>query len=99
MARYGSSPMVWTFKRFVCRAPEMATSRSPCLSKHRLSHEMQPNRLAQASRLALKLASSFLLLTAIEGCQEEPTTVSGAITIDGRPLTVPADARGTVVFQ
>jgi hypothetical protein len=60
---------------------------------------MCPNRLAQASRTLLKLAANILLLVVIGGCQERPTTVSGAVTLDGRPLTVPADARGTVVIQ
>jgi hypothetical protein len=40
-----------------------------------------------------------LLLIAAAGCQQRPTTVSGTITLDGRPLSVPSDARGTVVFQ
>ena len=60
---------------------------------------MRPDRTARAVRVALKLAGSFLLLVVGDGCQQRPTTVSGTITIDGRPLTVPADARGTVVFQ
>jgi hypothetical protein len=60
---------------------------------------MCPNRLAQKSRILLKLAAGILLLVVISGCQERPTTVAGAVTLDGRPLTVPADARGTVVFQ
>lgn len=60
---------------------------------------MCPDRLAQESRISRKLAASILLLVVIGGCQERPTTVSGAVTLDGRPLTVPADARGTVVFQ
>jgi hypothetical protein len=60
---------------------------------------MCPNRLAQASRILLKLAANILLLVVIGGCQERPTTVSGTVTLDGRPLTVPADARGTVVIQ
>jgi hypothetical protein len=33
------------------------------------------------------------------GCQQRPTTVSGTVTLDGRQLTIPSDARGTVVFQ
>jgi hypothetical protein len=60
---------------------------------------MQPGRLAGTISNAVKLAGVFLLLIVTDGCQERPTTVSGSITIDGRPLTVPADARGTVVFQ
>jgi len=60
---------------------------------------MCPDRRAQRSRILLKFAASFLLLVAIGGCQERPTTVSGAVTLDGKPLTVPADARGTVVLQ
>jgi hypothetical protein len=33
------------------------------------------------------------------GCRETPTSVSGAVTLDGKPLTVASDARGTVLFQ
>jgi hypothetical protein len=60
---------------------------------------MRSDRLAQESRVLLKLTASILLLVVIGGCQERPTTVSGTVTLDGRPLTVPADARGTVVIQ
>src|SRR3954471_21512277 len=60
---------------------------------------MRPNRLVQVSRNLLRLAGSILLLVTFGGCQERPTPVAGAVTLDGRPLIVPADARGTVVFQ
>jgi hypothetical protein len=60
---------------------------------------MRPDRLTQESRILLKLAANILLLVVIGGCQERPTTVSGTVTLDGRPITVPADARGTVVIQ
>jgi hypothetical protein len=33
------------------------------------------------------------------GCRETPTSVSGAVTLDGKPLAIASDSRGTVVFQ
>jgi hypothetical protein len=60
---------------------------------------MRVDQSVQVGRIALKLAASVLLLLVVDGCQERPTTVSGAITLDGRPLAVPSDARGTVIFQ
>jgi hypothetical protein len=39
----------------------------------------------------------FLIVTA--GCQQSPTTVAGAVTLDGKPLGTDANSRGTVVFQ
>ena len=38
-----------------------------------------------------------VVLTA--GCQAEPTTVSGLVTLDGKPLAIRDGMRGTVVFQ
>lgn len=35
----------------------------------------------------------------IAGCREEPTTVKGLVTLDGKPLTMREGMRGTVVFQ
>jgi hypothetical protein len=40
-----------------------------------------------------------VLLVATTGCREQPTTVSGSVTLDGQPLKVTSDSRGTVVFQ
>ena len=40
-----------------------------------------------------------LLLLVVAGCRERPTTVSGTVTLDGQPLTIGPDARGTVVFN
>jgi hypothetical protein len=60
---------------------------------------MRADRFTLSVRIALLLTGSFLLLMVTNGCRERPTSVSGAVTIDGRPLTVPPDARGTVVFQ
>src|SRR5215475_14401843 len=47
----------------------------------------------------MRLAVYACLLIAWVGCQKKPTIVSGAVTMDGAPLKVPANARGTVVFQ
>lgn len=41
----------------------------------------------------------LLLLVLTFGCREAPTTVSGAVTLDGKPLSVRSDQRGKVVFQ
>ena len=60
---------------------------------------MRPKRFAEVVTIVLKLAPSLVLLVVIGGCQDHASTVFGVITIDGRPFTIPADARGTVVFQ
>jgi hypothetical protein len=41
----------------------------------------------------------FWILSALTGCHRAPTTVSGIVTLDGKPLSVGSDARGTVIFQ
>jgi hypothetical protein len=33
------------------------------------------------------------------GCREQPTTVTGQVTLDGKPLAVEKGMRGTVVFE
>lgn len=33
------------------------------------------------------------------GCHEAPTTVQGLVTLDGKPLAMSSDMRGSVVFQ
>lgn len=53
----------------------------------------------QINHLGQRLFATCLLLLAVEGCQQRPTTVSGTITLDGKPLTIASDARGTVVFN
>ena len=40
-----------------------------------------------------------LLVVIALGCAEPPTTVSGSVTLDGKPLTLLDGMRGTVVFQ
>jgi hypothetical protein len=40
-----------------------------------------------------------LLLPITEGCRERPTTVAGVVTLDGKPLTISRDTRGTVIFE
>jgi hypothetical protein len=40
-----------------------------------------------------------LVMLVFAGCQQRPTTVSGNVKLDGQPLTIASDARGTVVFQ
>jgi len=53
----------------------------------------------QILRSARGLILIGVALVMAEGCQQRPTTVSGTVTLDGRPLAVASDARGTVVFQ
>ena len=60
---------------------------------------MQSDRFVQMVGRIRSLVPVCLLVLAAQGCQERPTTVSGAITLDGRPLTVSSSARGTVIFQ
>jgi hypothetical protein len=59
---------------------------------------MQATRLEQALWFANRPVVIYLLLV-VGGCQQRLTTASGTVTLDGRPLAVPSDARGTVVFQ
>jgi len=59
---------------------------------------MKPDRLIQAVFIR-RLLTICVLLMLVEGCQERPTTVSGAVTLDGRPLSVASNSQGTVVFQ
>src|SRR5262245_5197716 len=40
-----------------------------------------------------------VLLVAIVGCQQRATTVTGKVTLDGKPLAIGSDSRGTVIFQ
>lgn len=43
------------------------------------------------------IAVSAIVL--IVGCREQPTTVEGLVTLDGKPLAMHQGMRGTVVFQ
>jgi hypothetical protein len=58
-----------------------------------------PNRSVHKRRLGCRLIASCFLLFITQGCQQHPTTVSGRVTLDGRPLAVPSDSRGTIVFH
>lgn len=40
-----------------------------------------------------------LVMLVFAGCQQRPTTASGNVKLDGQPLTIASDARGTVIFQ
>src|SRR3954447_18046331 len=60
---------------------------------------MLAERLVQIKGPGRILFSVSLLLLVVGGCQERPTTVSGTVTLDGKPLTIASDARGTVVFN
>jgi hypothetical protein len=39
------------------------------------------------------------VLVLAAGCQQRRATVDGAVTVDGKPLSIASDARGTVVFH
>lgn len=58
---------------------------------------MQVPRYFTYGRMLPSLAVGFVLL--LSGCRETPTSVAGTVTLDGKPLVVASDARGTVVFQ
>ena len=47
----------------------------------------------------LRRLTAFAYLVLALGCQGEPTTVSGLVTLDGQPLAIREGMRGTVVFQ
>jgi hypothetical protein len=49
--------------------------------------------------LASRLSSACVLLIGLTGCQNTPTTVSGSVSVDGKPLSITTDSRGTVLFQ
>lgn len=41
----------------------------------------------------------IFLALASNGCREQPTTVEGLVTLDGKPLAIQKGMRGSVVFQ
>jgi hypothetical protein len=47
--------------------------------------------------LCASIFAAFALVAI--GCREEPTTVEGVVTLDGRPLAIQKGMRGSVVFQ
>jgi hypothetical protein len=61
--------------------------------------EMQADRFFRLVGFASRLAPACVVLIASAGCQERPTTVSGTVTLDGRPLAIASDSRGTVTFH
>jgi hypothetical protein len=56
----------------------------------------KPVRLRCGSVLRVLIIGGVVIF---HGCRKTPTSVSGAVTLDGKPLTVASDARGTVLFQ
>ncbi len=60
---------------------------------------MREERIVKLVAVASRLVPACLVFVAFAACQERPTTVSGTITLDGRPLAVGSDARGTVTFH
>ena len=45
------------------------------------------------------IGATLLLMMVCAGCGPTTSTVTGVVTIDGKPLTLASDTRGTVVFQ
>lgn len=60
---------------------------------------MRLHELGGTVGIALIIATGSVPLLLLTGCREQPTTVSGIVTLDGRPLNVSSNSRGTVVFQ
>ncbi len=50
-------------------------------------------------RRALRSLAVCAIVTLLQGCREAPTTVTGLVTLDGKPLAVGDGMRGSVVFQ
>ncbi len=48
-------------------------------------------------KYALSLAVAAWMVCG--GCRQPTSTVSGVVTIDGKPMTLASDTRGTIVFQ
>jgi len=60
---------------------------------------MKWQRVGSSTRVISHVVFAVALIVLVEGCRERPTTVVGNITVDGQPYKLPADARGTIVFQ
>lgn len=60
---------------------------------------MQRQRVNFPTRVISHFVFAAALMVLVEGCRERATTVAGSITVDGQPYKLPADARGTIVFQ
>lgn len=63
-----------------------------------LSHLEQESNLRRL-RGYLRVSMLTALALASFGCREQPTTVEGVVTLDGRPLAIEKGMRGSVVFQ
>jgi hypothetical protein len=60
---------------------------------------MPAGRLAVTIVTVCRAATVAMLLLGAVGCQQSQSTVSGIATLDGKPLAIQSDERGTVVFQ
>jgi hypothetical protein len=60
---------------------------------------MRTDRFVALIACTGRLGTVGVLLLGLSGCQQTPATVSGSVTFDGKPLSIAADSRGTVVFQ
>jgi hypothetical protein len=60
---------------------------------------MHTKLLSLLGRRFSRLLVIFCGLGAIAGCQERLATVSGVVKLDGKPVAMSENARGTIVFQ
>jgi hypothetical protein len=51
------------------------------------------------SRSRTTFLAAIASLLCLMGCRQEPTTVKGLVTLDGKPLAMQRGMRGTVVYQ
>ena len=60
---------------------------------------MRTDRFAALTARTGRLSAFCVLVLGSSGCQQKPATVSGSVTLDGKPLAIASDSRGTIVFQ
>lgn len=60
---------------------------------------MRTVRFAALTARAGRLSAYCALVLGSSGCRPSPVTVSGLVTLDGQPLAIASDSRGTIVFQ
>src|SRR5262245_50696016 len=79
--------------------PAAGTARKrPATTSSRVQNMACGTNKIEWGRAAQCLVAGAMVL-ALVGCQQEPTTVKGLVTLDGKPLVIHDGMRGTVVFQ
>jgi hypothetical protein len=74
-------------------------NRSRLISELLKASNVHQRLLALSDPLRGGLIGCCLLLALTFGCRQAPTTVSGAVTLGGKPLSLQSDQRGKVIFQ